>query len=78
MKRVLYNMSGPRIRAIIDEMIPMTPEEREARIKQMKTNEMRIIVGVFENSIDQLDQIYEVILWGHERGRMTLEVKSRR
>ena len=78
MKKMLYSMSGPKIRAIVNEMISMTSEEREARMKSMKTKEMQIIAGVLKNCSDRLDRIFEVILWDKGDGQGSLEVKSAR
>ena len=77
-KRMIYSMSGPRLRAVIDEMIPMTPEEREKRMEKMKTAEMHLIAGILQNCLDDLDKIYEAILWEKGGDKYSLEIKKTR
>ena len=75
------SMTGPRIRAEINEMIPLSFKGRAERMGKMSISKMALMNDVITRSnrgeID-LEKVIEAIVWEMPNGKLFIEIKSRR
>ncbi len=75
------SMPGPRIRAEIDAMIPLSFEDRMAKMNKMSTLKLALMNDVMDRDksgeID-LKEVTEAIVWEMPDGKFFIEIKGRR
>jgi uncharacterized metal-binding protein YceD (DUF177 family) len=80
-KQMKTSMTGPRLRAEIEAMIPLSTEGREARMKKLNNFKLALLneaIDMLNKKEIDLEKVTEAILWEMTDGKLWIEIKGRK